>query len=164
MTPIQFRDYAAMQLAPTEELFRRVPPDRKDWAPVEGAFTAGQLMYHMAFALRFNADGIRSNTWGMPSLRHVFVANRRTPSATVDESVRMYQENVAYFLSIFDSMAETEFADGMLDTLQLGRAEKWKMALFALEHHLNHKAELFMYLKLMGVAVTSRDLYGPLGQ
>ncbi len=163
MTPLQFRDYAEKQLAPTEPMFLLVPAEQKDWKPTEESFTAGQLMYHMAYALKFNADGILKNEWALPSLRHVFITNRRTPSASVQECVDLYRTNAKYFLDIFSTMSEEEFAAGELDTLQLGRAQKWRMALFALEHHLNHKAELFMYLKLMGVKVTSRELYGNLG-
>lgn len=163
MTPLQFRAYAELQLAPTEPLFLLVPPEKKDWKPTEESFTAGQLMYHMAYALRFNANGIQKNEWALPSIRHVFITNRRTPSASVDECTAMYRENAKYFLDIFTAMSDEEFHTGELDTLQLGRAQKWKMSIFALEHHLNHKAELFMYLKLMGVKVTSRELYGNLG-
>jgi len=162
MTALQFHDYAVQQLAPTEPLFLRVPLDQKDWKPTEESFTVGQLMYHMAYALRFNADGILKNEWALPTLRHVFVANRKTPSGTVEECVNLYRENSKYFLNIFSTMNETEFQTGELDTVQLGRAQKWKMSLFALEHHLNHKAELFMYLKIMGVKVNSKDLYGAL--
>ncbi|MFA6469035.1 MAG: DinB family protein [Bacteroidota bacterium] len=163
MSPQQFRDYAEKQLAPTEPLFLLVPPEQKDWKPTGDSFTAGQLMHHMASALRFNANGIARNDWALPSLRHVFITNKRTPSATVDECVNLYRENAKYFLDIFSAMSEEEFQTGVLDTLQLGRAQKWRMSLFALEHHLNHKAELFMYLKLMGAKVTSRELYGNLG-
>ena len=162
MTPVQFRDYAEKQLAPTIPLFLLVPPEQKDWKPTEESFTAGQLMHHMAYALQFNANGILKNEWALPSLRHVFVANRRTPSATVEECVKLYRDNAAIFLDIFPAMSNEEFQTGELDTLQLGRTQKWRMSLFALEHHLNHKAELFMYLKLMGVKVTSRELYGNL--
>lgn len=160
---MQFRDYAEHQLAPTEPLFRLVPPDQKDWKPTENSFTAGQMMHHMGQALRFNANGIQKNEWALPSLRHVFVSNRKTPSASVEECVNAYREHSKYFLDIFSTMSNEEFQTGMLDTLQLGKAQKWRMSLFALEHHLNHKAELFMYLKLMGIKVTSRDLYGNMG-
>lgn len=163
MTVLQFHDYAILQLLPTEPLFRLVPPEKNDWKPTEESFTVGQLMYHMAFALRFNANGIAKNEWALPTLRHVFVTNRKTPSGAVDECVNLYRENSKYFLDIFTTMNEEEFQTGTLDTLQLGRTQKWKMSLFALEHHLNHKAELFMYLKIMGVKVTSKDLYGALG-
>ncbi|MFZ4619246.1 MAG: DinB family protein [Bacteroidota bacterium] len=163
MTPLQFRDYAEKQLSPTEPLFLLVPTEQKDWKPTEESFTTGQLMYHMAYALKFNADGILKNEWALPSLRHVFITNRRTPSASVQECVDLYRTNAKYFLDIFSTLSEEEFATGELDTLQLGRTQKWRMSLFALEHHLNHKAELFMYLKMMGVKVTSRELYGNLG-
>ncbi len=164
MTPLQFQDYARMQLAPTEPLFLMVPPGQEGWKPTEESFTAGQLMYHMAYALRFNADGIRKNEWALPSLRHVFITNRRIPTATVEECVALYRENSAYFLESFTEMSEQEFMTAELDTLQLGRAPKWKMSFFALEHHLNHKAELFMYLKMMGAKVTSKELYGKMGE
>jgi hypothetical protein len=163
MTPQQFRNYAEHQLAPTEPLFLLVPPEQKDWKPTDESFTIGQLMYHMSYALRFNADGILKNEWALPTLRHVFITNRRTPSAGVEECLTLYRENVKYFLDIFSVMSDEEFQTEELDTLQLGRAQKWRMSLFALEHHLNHKAELFMYLKLMGIKVTSKDLYGNLG-
>jgi hypothetical protein len=56
-------------------------------------------------------------------------------------------------------MGNDEFQTGEVDSVQLRRAQKWRIALFALDHHLNHKAELFMYLKLMGVNVTTKELY-----
>ncbi len=117
-------------------------------------------MHHMAYALHFNAKGIEKNEWELPSLRHVFVSNRKTPSSTVEECVALYRKNARYFLDIFATMPEDEFANAEVDSIQLGRVQKWRIALFALDHHLNHKAELFMYLKLMGVKVTSKDLYG----
>ncbi len=160
MTPLQFRDYAEKQLSPTEPLFLLVPPEQKDWKPTEGSFTAGQLMHHMSSALRFNANGISKNEWELPSLRHVFVTNRRTPSATVEECVNLYRETSKFFLDIFTSMSEEEFQTAEVDSIQLGKVQKWRISLFALDHHLNHKAELFMYLKMMGVKVNSKDLYG----
>jgi len=159
MTVQQFYDYAVVTLSPTEPLFRLVPPERKDWKPADGSFTAGQLMLHMAEALHFNAKGIRENEWELPSMRHIFVANRKINSATVDEALLRYNETSAEFLNVFAAMSNDEFQTGEVDSVQLGRAQKWRIALFALDHHLNHKAELFMYLKLMGVNVTTKELY-----
>ncbi len=162
MTVSQFHDYAAKQLAPTEPMFLLVPPEQKDWKPTEDSFTAGQMMHHMASALRFNGNGILKNEWALPSLRHVFVTNRKTPSAPVEECVNLYRETSKFFLDIFTTMSDEEFQTAEVDSVQLGRVQKWRISLFALDHHLNHKAELFMYLKLMGVKVTSKELYGNL--
>ncbi len=159
MTVAQFHQYAVEILQPTESLFLFVPEDKKDWQPVEGAFTAGQLMLHMAEALRFNANGIQKNEWAVPSMRHIFVANRKTSSATVQEALSTYRESSKLFLDIFASMDNEEFQHGEVDSIQMGKVQKWRISLFALDHHLNHKAELFMYLKLMGVKVGTKELY-----
>ena len=161
MTVTQFHEYAKTLLAPTEPLFLLVPKDKADWKPTENSFTAGQLMNHMATALRFNGRGIQSNDWqGVTSLRHIFLANRRQAASTVDEAVMVYRETSELFLNVFASMSDEEFQTGEIDSPQLGRIQKWRMALFAVDHHINHKAELFMYLKLMRVKVNSKDLYG----
>lgn len=159
MTVTQFHHYATETLQPTEPLFLLVPADKKDWKPVEGSFTIGQLMLHMAEALRINANGIQKNEWAVPSMRHIFVANRKTPSVTSQEALQVYRETAKQFLGIFTTMSDEEFQHGEVDSFQMGRVQKWRIALMALDHHLNHKAELFMYLKLMGVKVGTKELY-----
>ena len=61
MTVSQFYDYALTVLAPTEPLFKLVPESKTDWKPTESSFTAGQLMDHIAYSLKFNANGIGKN-------------------------------------------------------------------------------------------------------
>lgn len=160
MTPLQFVSYAEQMLAPTIPMFQLVPDDKIDWKLTEGSFTCGQLMHHMGGSLRFNANGIRNNDWALPSLRHIFLANRREQSSTVEEAVALYKETSHEFFETFRTMPEEEFRSAMVNTPQFGPQEKWRYALFAVSHHLNHKAELFMYLKAMGIKVGSRELYG----
>jgi uncharacterized damage-inducible protein DinB len=160
MTVSQFHSYATEVLKPTAPMFLLVPHDTIAWKPTDDSFTVGQLMYHIAGALQFNATGIARNEWSMPTLRHIFVANRRTPTATVDEALALYRKTSSLFLNLFETMSDEEFQTAEVDSPQLGHAQKWKIAMFAMEHHLSHKAELFMYLKLMGVKVTTRELYG----
>lgn len=160
MTPQQFVEYAEQMLRPTEALFRLVPADRTEWKPTPESFTAGQLMLHMAQALRFNAQGLKTNEWALPSLRHILLANRRIETATVDRAVELYRENAEFLYDVFKTMPEEEFSRAQVDTPQFGPQEKWRYALFTVAHHLNHKAELFMYLKMMGMPAGSRELYG----
>lgn len=160
MTPLQFISYAEQMLRPTEPLFALIPQDKIEWKPTPESFSCGQLMMHMAQALRFNADGIAKNEWALPSLRHIFLANRRVESATREQAIALYKENAEYFYNVFRSMSEGEFVTATINTPQFGLQEKWRYALFAVAHHLNHKAELFMYLKTLGATVGSRELYG----
>lgn len=160
MTPLQFISYAEQMLAPTVDLFTLVPDEKIDWKLTDGSFTCGQLMMHMGQALQFNANGIKMNEWVLPSLRHIFVANRRIETGSVSGAIALYEQNAKYFLDIFRAMPEEEFLTAVINTPQFGPQEKWRYALFTVAHHLNHKTELFMYLKTMGIKVGTKELYG----
>lgn len=159
MTIKNYLSYFDEMIRPTESLFHLVPADKIDWRPVEGAFTAGQLMAHMAIALKVYAGGITAGAWGVQSMREIFLRNRHTPSWTVDEALAALSESYAQFRQSVANLAQEEFDHGLIDTPQLGRVPRWRAAMLALEHHLNHKAELFMYLKLLGVKVHTGHLY-----
>jgi hypothetical protein len=103
--------------------------------------------------------GIARGDWGFKSMRERFVQNRYTPSLTVEEAVRLFNASCAEFRTVVGSLSEEDFTLGEVDTPQLGRVPRWRIALLALEHHINHKAEVFMYLKLLGVKVNTSHLY-----
>jgi hypothetical protein len=86
--------------------------------------------------------------------------NRRTPSIAVEEAVRLLHENHEKFRTIVGALTETDFQGGEIETPQLGmKAPRWRIGMLAIEHHLTHKTELFMYLKMLGVKVNSGHLY-----
>lgn len=144
---------------PTEQLFRLIPPDRLEWTPTENSFTLGQQIAHLAGALGVYAHGIVNGEWGFKSMRERFVLNRHTPSMNVEEAIHLLNENHAEFRRVVGALSEEEFNNGEVDSPQLGRVPRWRLAMLAVEHHINHKAEIFMYLKLMGAAVNTGNLY-----
>jgi uncharacterized damage-inducible protein DinB len=147
-------------MEPVEGLFLAVPPDRVAWKPTNSSFSTGQLMAHIVLATRSYADGIATGEWGMSSLRQVFVANRRTPTMAVEESVKAWRDNRAYFNRKIQELSEEEFQHGEVFGIPFsGPVVRWRLALFAAEHLLSHKAELFMYIKLMGERVHTGHLY-----
>ncbi|MBI3787781.1 MAG: hypothetical protein HY276_05930, partial [Ignavibacteriales bacterium] len=87
MTLQNYLTYFDQMMKPTEALFRMVPPDKIDWSPTENGFTCGQLMCHIAEALRVYGHGIAHGDWGFSSMRERFLANRHTPSMSVEEAV-----------------------------------------------------------------------------
>jgi uncharacterized damage-inducible protein DinB len=143
----------------TEDLLRLIPPDKIEWKPTESSFTLGQQIAHLSGARRVYARGIATGQWEFKSMRERFVLNRRTPSVTVNEAVEELQKGYAEFRSLLGSLSEEEFNNGEIDSPQLGRVPRWRVAMLAIEHHLNHKAEIFMYLKLLGVSVNTGNLY-----
>ncbi|MEX0602237.1 MAG: DinB family protein [Bacteroidota bacterium] len=159
MTVHDYLTYFDEMFRSTEPLFRMVPPDKLDWKPDEKSFTASQLMAHMAGALGVYGNGIATGDWKFKSMREIFVANRRTPSVSLDDAVRILNDNYAEFRRVLGALSEDDFDRGEIDSPQLGRVTRWRAAMLAVEHHVNHKAELFMYLKFLGVPVNTRHLY-----
>lgn len=144
---------------PTEQLFRLIPPDKLDWKPTGNSFTLGQQIGHLAGALGVYAHGIVNGEWGFKSMRERFVLNRHTPSMSVEEAIHLLNENHLEFRRVVGALSEEEFNKGEIDSPQLGRVPRWRLAMLAVEHHINHKAEVFMCLKQLGVPVNTGNLY-----
>jgi uncharacterized damage-inducible protein DinB len=159
MTLQDYLSYFNDVVQPTEQLYRLIPADKLDWKPADNAFSLGQQIAHLSGALSVYALGITKGEWGFKSMRERFVLNRHTPSLSVEEAVRLLNENCTEFRSIVGSLTEEEFSKGEVDSPQLGRVPRWRLAMLAVEHHINHKAELFMSLKFMGVSVNTGNLY-----
>lgn len=159
MTPQNYISYFEEMLRPTASLFRLVPPDKLGWKPDDRSFTAGQLMAHMALSLAVYGKGVATGDWGYRSMREIFLANRRTPEMTAEEAIDLMEKNANEFMRMIGALSEEEFSAGEIDSPQLGRVPRWRAAMLAIEHHVNHKAELFMYLKLLGIRVHTGTLY-----
>lgn len=159
MTLQNYLTYFEEMFRPTEPMFLLVPPDKLQWKPAENAFTTSQLMVHIAGSLGVYGKGIVTGDWQFKSMREIFVFNRRTPEMAVEETVRLLRENYAEFMRLMGTLSERDFDTGVIDSPQLGRVPRWRAAMLGVEHHVNHKAELFMYLKVLGVKVNTAHLY-----
>ncbi len=159
MTIQNFLSYCDDIIPPTEQLFRLIPPDKIGWKPTDASFTLGQQIAHISGGLTVYGRGIAGGDWGFKSMRERFVLNRRTPSASVDEAVADLKKGYEEFRSLLAGLTEQEFNEGEVDSPQLGRVPRWRLAMLAVEHHINHKAELFMCLKQLGISVNTGNLY-----
>lgn len=159
MTLSNYLSYFDEMMRPTEPMFRMVPLDKLDWKPTESSFTCSQLMTHIAGSLGVYGKGIATGDWGFKSMREILVFNRHTPSRTLEEAVALLRENYAEYRRLLGGLTEEDFSHGEIDSPQLGRVPRWRAAMLAVEHHVNHKAELFMYLKFLGIKVNTGHLY-----
>jgi uncharacterized damage-inducible protein DinB len=159
MTVQNLLAYLETLIKPTEQLFRLIPQDKLEWKPTDSSFTLGQQIAHTAGALGVYGRGIANGDWGFKSMRERFVMNRHTSSITVDEAIMLLNDSFAEFKNLVGALTEEEFSTSEIDSPQLGRVPRWRLAMLAVEHHINHKAEIFMYLKLLGVNVNTGNLY-----
>jgi uncharacterized damage-inducible protein DinB len=160
MTLENFLSYCDYLVKSTEILFQQVPPDKVDWKPTDGSFTIGQQMSHIAGAFEVYAHGITTGNWGFTSIRERFLKNRHQPTVSVEDAIKAMNDNHREFRRLVGALGDDEFNGGAIDTPQLGgKVPRWRIGMLFIEHHLYHKAELFMYLKLLGVKVNSGHLY-----
>lgn len=147
-------------LQTTEGMYRLVPAEKLDWKPTENSFTLGQLIEHMPKAFWFNSKVIASEEWPLKSMREILVSNRRHSIANgVDEALEHLRTWSAGFKHAIQNLGEEKFQNADVTTPQWGTLPIWRFAVFVLEHHLNHKMELHMYLKVLGVKVNTGTLY-----
>ncbi|MCI0707577.1 MAG: DinB family protein [Ignavibacteriae bacterium] len=160
MTIPQFLSYVDYLVKSTDHLFQQVPPDKIDWKPTETSFTAGQQMAHIVGAMGVYCGGFTKGEWGSATMRERFMMNRHTPSLNVEEACAQLKVQHAEFIRRVNELSEEDFAAGEIFAPQFnGKVPRWRAALLFIEHHINHKAELFMYLKILGVKVHTGHLY-----
>ena len=148
------------QIERTEHLISLVPEGRTDWAPaIPGAWPVGILVGHLLDCLAGFCAVLYAvapeQLVGLLDLRELPVNHYCLPSEAASR-IAAYRAGIDEgFAVIGDSdlkaQIPTVFVKNgeLLMTLLLGN----------LEHLINHKHQLFMYLKMMGVNVQSADIY-----
>lgn len=148
------------QLERTGHLVRRLPDDRLDWtAPLDGAWPVGQLVGHLlecvAGICAVLAAAEPARLAHLAELRELPVNHSCPPDEAVNR-LRLYR---AHIDEGFALPTDADLAR-LLPTFFVQAGESILTLLLGnLEHLINHKHQLFTYLKLMGVAVDSGDLY-----
>lgn len=142
-----------------ENLLAVTPAEKLEWRPGPEMRSLGNLLGHLLDCLAgfcaalYAFDSRRLAHFAQ--LRNLPVSHNCSPEEALSR-VRQYMAHIAEGIApLTDADLErpvpTVFVPGgePLLTLLLGN----------LEHLINHKHQLFLYLKLLGVPVSTRDLY-----
>jgi len=148
------------QMERTDHLVRLVPPDQLDWTPpIPGAWPAGVLLGHLLECLAGFCAVLGAaepeRLAHFTKLRNLPVNHHCSPSEAVSR-IASYCDHIEQgFALLRDADLGRE-----LPTVFVKHGESLLTLLLGnLEHLINHKHQLFTYLKLMGIEVSSRDLY-----
>jgi DinB superfamily len=148
------------QLERTGHLICRLPDNRLDWtAPLDGAWPAGLLVGHLlecvAGICAVLATAEPERLAHFAELRKLPVNHHCPPDEAVNQ-LRLYRVHIDEGFSL---LTDTDLGR-RLPTLFVQAGEPILTLLLGnLEHLINHKHQLFTYLKLMGIDVDSGDLY-----
>jgi hypothetical protein len=153
------------QLERAGHLIRHLPPDHLDWQPdVDNPRAVGRLIGHlMECAAGFCAVFARiepERFARFARLRDLPVNHRCAP----EEALARLAEYGACIDEGFAAIDDARLAE-FVPTVFVPQGETLLTLLLGnLEHFINHKQQLFFYLRMMGVAVKTPDLYQFRGQ
>ena len=158
--------------AVTGGLFDLVDDEALDWRPATGAnwMTTGQLLHHITSSTGGGFKGFVTGDWGMPEgmdLAEMAPEEMLPPAeampavASVAEARELLAADRKLAVEVLAGVGEEELANRMLaapwapdQTFNLGRH-----LLHSIHHTLQHKGQLFYYLKLQGKPVDTRHLW-----
>ena len=156
----------------TGPLFDWVGDDELDWKPATGDnwMTTGQLLHHVATSNGPGFKGFVSGDWGMPEgpdLAEMSPEEMLPPAEKMPavESVAQAREMLAadrqLTLEVLAGVSEEDLTNRMMaapwapdQSFNLGRH-----LLHSIRHSLQHKGQLFYYLKLQGKPVNTQHLW-----
>ena len=159
MIPKEFVGYAEAIHRPSAKLVSLAPATKLDWKPAPGTFmNLGQLLHHLS-----NCPGglvmAVNNAFPPSDAFQKFVQedlkNTKTPEVAARELSRGWDEAKAALAAV----NPTDFQARMVSVPWGPPMPLWRTCLGMAEHWLNHKYQLFFYLKLLGQPVNTMTLY-----
>ena len=159
MTPKEFVEYGETIYRPTTKLISLAPADKLDWKPGAGNYmNLGQLLHHVStcpggFVAAVNnafPPGDAFQKFLQEDLR-----NTKMPEIAGREVSRAWDEAKAALTAV----PPAEFQARMVAVPWGPPMPLWRTCLAMAEHWLNHKYQLFFYLKLLGKPVNTMTLY-----
>jgi len=147
------------QISRLDRLVRLLPADRVGVTPISGAMTSAQLLGHILECLAgFCAVLAAAHPDRLPHFARLRAqpVNHAIDAAEAPSRIAVYRSHIA---EGFAALTDADLARP-LSTVFVPKGEPILTLLLGnLEHLINHKHQLFTYLKLMGVAVRTADLY-----
>jgi hypothetical protein len=147
------------QIELTRHLVALIPPDKLEWKPQADTLRVCDLLGHLLECLAgFCATLYVVN----PDRLAHFAPLRELPvdhCCGIEEATNRIDDYTSHIREGFALLADDDLAR-CIPTIFVAEGEAVMTVMLGnLEHLINHKYQLFFYLKLLGVAVTTGDLY-----
>ncbi len=155
MNPTRFLEHVDRTYKPAPALLSLIPVERLDWAPATNMMTIRGLIHHLS--ARTGVHGLvtgdfdPSRCWG----------DNDDPASTTPGKAR--ERLTKAVEEVEKSLSKVSIEDWEHRIVEMpwgvkGTLETMAYALIV-EHFLNHKMQLFLYLKLLGIPVDTGTLY-----
>jgi uncharacterized damage-inducible protein DinB len=144
----------------TRKFLERVPQDKLSWKPHEKSHTAGELAFHIAIVPEWVVRMALEDESPLPACNALF----KQPANVQDilSSHEKSTETVREILPTLDDARLMTNWSAMRDGKPVGTMPKvMVLRSIMLNHWIQHRGQLGVYLRLMGAKVPSS--YGPSG-
>lgn len=156
--------YAEQVYKATAGLIGQVPEDKLDWRPQDANnwLSLGQLLAHLGDSTGAPMQGFITGKWPeMPEAEMIPPAEKMPTVASVADALERIEADRQLTVRLLEELPEGEFRNRTVTApWNPTPTPLWIQLLLMVEHQINHKAMLFIYLKLLGIPVNTMSLYG----
>lgn len=147
------------QIERAQHLISLIPPDKLEWQPQSNTLRVCDLLGHLLECLA----GLCATVYAVNAdrLSH-FALLRELPvnhCCGIKEATERITDYALHIKEGFAVLADDDLAERLPTVFVADGEALITLLLGNLEHLVNHKHQLFFYLKLMGVGVSTGDLY-----
>ncbi len=147
------------QVDRTQNLLGRIPPDKIEWRPQPNTLALAEVLGHLLDCL---AGFCATLYAAAPQRLDHFLELRERPvnhCCGIDEARERIAEYMHHLDEGFAVISDCDLGR-RIPTVFVPEGETVLSVLLGnLEHFINHKFQLFFYLKMLGVSVGTPDLY-----
>jgi len=145
------KDYWEKVRQRTSKVIACIPPDKFDWTPREGKFTFADVIRHLATIERYMyAENVQLKPSRYPGHGKELADGPQNVLAFFD---RLHRESV----EIFSRLTEEDLNKKCV-TPGGAPITVWKWLRAMVEHEIHHRAQIYTYLGLLGIAAP--PIYG----
>ena len=162
MNKTEFIEQMKSTQRPLAGMVEMVPDDKLDWAPAKGFMKMGQLLKHLSENWCIIKMMVEQK-WPFSGEQEMVEAMKleNLPSCTKKEALAAMAKDLAEAVDYVEKgISEAEFFEKKVSAPWGFDGEIWKAVLMAKDHQMNHKMQLHLYLKMLGLPVNTGTLYG----
>jgi uncharacterized damage-inducible protein DinB len=127
-----------------------IPVDRIDWLPIEGEFTFGDLIRHLAATEDMFVDAVVNGKWKYAGHKSDVKQEREVAIALLQAT---HREAMIKLGTLSDSaLIET------CPSLNGTEVKIWRLLMAMVEHEVHHRSQIAMYLTL--IKIKPPHIYG----
>jgi hypothetical protein len=147
------------QIERTQHLIALIPPDKLEWKPQPDSLRVCDLLGHLLECLA----GFCATLYAVSSDRLAHFAHLRELPVNhccgIEEASERIRDYGLHIREGFALLDDDDFARRVATVFVPAGEAVMTLLLGNLEHLVNHKYQLFFYLKLLGAGVKTGDLY-----